>query len=375
MTSGPEDPPVGSPAVATVPDRAVTSSPGPHRTGSPAPAVTLAGVTKRFGEVEAVAGVNLEIHDGEFFSMLGPSGSGKTTCLRLIAGFEAPTEGRVLLYGEDVTDRPPYQRDVNTVFQDYALFPHMSVADNVAYGLMVQKVNKAERRKRADDALSMVRLGGYGNRRPSQLSGGQRQRVALARALVKRPKVLLLDEPLGALDLKLREQMQRELKAIQAEVGITFVFVTHDQDEALTMSDRIAVFNDGRIVQVAPPAELYEHPATAFVAGFVGTSNLLEPEAARAILGREGRFTVRPEKIRLVDLDTIPESGQCTATGLVVDVAYLGPDTRYVVALDAGGELVVTTQNLETSSTDALAARGRQVRLLWGEQHNLLLPD
>jgi putative spermidine/putrescine transport system ATP-binding protein len=199
--------------------------------------------------------------------------------------------------------------------------------------------------------------------------------VALARALVRRPRVLLLDEPLGALDLKLREQMQRELKAIQAEVGITFVFVTHDQDEALTMSDRIAVFNDGRIVQVAPPAELYEHPATAFVAGFVGTSNLLEPEAARAILGREGRFTVRPEKIRLVDLDTIPESGQCTATGLVVDVAYLGPDTRYVVALDAGGELVVTTQNLETSSTDALAARGRQVRLLWGEQHNLLLPD
>jgi putative spermidine/putrescine transport system ATP-binding protein len=337
--------------------------------------VTLAGVTKRFGEVEAVAGVDLEIHDGEFFSMLGPSGSGKTTCLRLIAGFEAPTEGRVLLYGEDVTDRPPYERDVNTVFQDYALFPHMSVADNVAYGLMVQKVNKAERRKRAKDALSMVRLGDYGDRRPSQLSGGQRQRVALARALVRRPRVLLLDEPLGALDLKLREQMQRELKAIQAEVGITFVFVTHDQDEALTMSDRIAVFNDGRIVQVAPPAELYEHPATAFVAGFVGTSNLLEPEAARAILGREGRFTVRPEKIRLVDLDTTPEPGQCTATGLVVDVAYLGPDTRYVVALDAGGELVVTTQNLETSSTDALAARGRQVRLLWGEQHNLLLPD
>jgi putative spermidine/putrescine transport system ATP-binding protein len=337
--------------------------------------VTLTGVTKRFGEVEAVAGVDLEILDGEFFSMLGPSGSGKTTCLRLIAGFEAPTEGRVLLYGEDVTDRPPYERDVNTVFQDYALFPHMSVADNVAYGLMVQKVSKAERRKRVGDALSMVRLGGFGDRRPGQLSGGQRQRVALARALVKRPKVLLLDEPLGALDLKLREQMQRELKAIQAEVGITFVFVTHDQDEALTMSDRIAVFNDGRIVQVAPPAELYEHPATAFVAGFVGTSNLLEPEAAQAILGREGRFTVRPEKIRLVDLDATSGPGESTATGLVVDVAYLGSDTRYVVALDAGGELVVTTQNLETSSTDALAARGRQVRLLWGEQHNLLLPD
>jgi putative spermidine/putrescine transport system ATP-binding protein len=375
MTPGLEDPPVGSPAVATVPEGAVTSSRGSERPGPSAPAVTLTGVTKRFGEVEAVAGVDLEIRDGEFFSMLGPSGSGKTTCLRLIAGFEAPTEGRVLLYGEDVTDRPPYERDVNTVFQDYALFPHMSVADNVAYGLMVQKVSKAERRKRVGDALSMVRLGGFGDRRPGQLSGGQRQRVALARALVKRPKVLLLDEPLGALDLKLREQMQRELKAIQAEVGITFVFVTHDQDEALTMSDRIAVFNDGRIVQVAPPAELYEHPATAFVAGFVGTSNLLEPEAAQAILGREGRFTVRPEKIRLVDLDATSGPGESTATGLVVDVAYLGSDTRYVVALDAGGELVVTTQNLETSSTDALAARGRQVRLLWGEQHNLLLPD
>jgi putative spermidine/putrescine transport system ATP-binding protein len=375
MTPGLEDPPVGSPAVATVPEGAVTSSRGSERPGPSAPAVTLTGVTKRFGEVEAVAGVDLEIRDGEFFSMLGPSGSGKTTCLRLIAGFEAPTEGRVLLYGEDVTDRPPYERDVNTVFQDYALFPHMSVADNVAYGLMVQKVSKAERRKRVGDALSMVRLGGFGDRRPGQLSGGQRQRVALARALVKRPKVLLLDEPLGALDLKLREQMQRELKAIQAEVGITFVFVTHDQDEALTMSDRIAVFNDGRIVQVAPPAELYEHPATAFVAGFVGTSNLLEPEAAQAILGRDGRFTVRPEKIRLVDLDATSGPGESTATGLVVDVAYLGSDTRYVVALDAGGELVVTTQNLETSSTDALAARGRQVRLLWGEQHNLLLPD
>ena len=375
MTPGPGDPPVGSPAVATVPERAVTSSPGADRPGRPAPAVTLGGVTKRFGEVEAVAGVDLEIHDGEFFSMLGPSGSGKTTCLRLIARFEAPTAGPILLYGEDVTDRPPYERDVNTVFQDYALFPHMSVADNVAYGLMVKKVNKAERRRRVEDSLSMVRLGGFANRRPSQLSGGQRQRVALARALVRRPRVLLLDEPLGALDLKLREQMQRELKAIQAEVGITFVFVTHDQDEALTMSDRIAVFNEGRIVQVAPPAELYERPATAFVAGFVGTSNLLEPEAARAILGREGRFTVRPEKIRLTDLDATPGPGQCTATGLVVDVAYLGSDTRYVVALDAGGELVVTTQNLETSSTDALAARGRQVRLLWGEQHNLLLPD
>jgi putative spermidine/putrescine transport system ATP-binding protein len=349
------------------------------------PAVTLVGVTKSFGEVDAVVGVDLEIRDGEFFSMLGPSGSGKTTCLRIIAGFEAPTEGRVLLHGTDVTDRAPYERDVNTVFQDYALFPHMSIVENVAYGLMVAKVAKGERRRRAEDALRMVRLEGFGGRRPAQLSGGQRQRVALARALVKRPKVLLLDEPLGALDLKLREQMQRELKAIQAEVGITFVFVTHDQQEALTMSDRIAVFNEGRIVQVAPPAELYEHPATAFVAGFVGTSNLLEGEAARTILGREGRFTVRPEKIRLLDHDAgkslsgdtprPPGPGECTATGLVVDVAYLGSETRYVVALDAGGELVVMQQNLTTSSTDALAARGRNVRLAWGEEFTLLLPE
>jgi putative spermidine/putrescine transport system ATP-binding protein len=338
-------------------------------------AVSLQGVTKRFGDVEAVAGVDLEIRDGEFFSMLGPSGSGKTTCLRLIAGFEAPTEGRVFLHGVDVTDQAPYERDVNTVFQDYALFPHMSILDNVAYGLMVDKVGKAERRRRVEDALAMVRLEGFGKRRPAQLSGGQRQRVALARALVKRPKVLLLDEPLGALDLKLREQMQRELKAIQAEVGITFVFVTHDQQEALTMSDRIAVFNDGRIVQVGPPAELYEHPATAFVAGFVGTSNLLDDEAARAIVGREGRFTVRPEKIRLLDVDDGVGPGECTATGLVVDVAYLGSETRYVVALDAGGELVVMQQNLTTSSTDALAARGRNVRLAWAEEHTLLLPE
>ncbi|HEV7688314.1 MAG TPA: ABC transporter ATP-binding protein [Acidimicrobiia bacterium] len=345
----------------------------------------MVGVTKRFGDVDAVVGVDLQIRDGEFFSMLGPSGSGKTTCLRIIAGFEAPTEGRVLLHGADVTDRAPYERDVNTVFQDYALFPHMSILDNVAYGLMVEKVPKEQRRRRAEDALRMVRLEGFGGRRPSQLSGGQRQRVALARALVKRPTVLLLDEPLGALDLKLREQMQRELKAIQAEVGITFVFVTHDQQEALTMSDRIAVFNEGRIVQVAPPAELYEHPATAFVAGFVGTSNLLEGGAARAILGREGRFTVRPEKIRLLDPDVRttssgdaprpPGPGECTATGLVVDVAYLGSETRYVVALDVGGELVVMQQNLTTSSTDALAARGRNVRLAWGEEHSLLLPE
>ncbi|HUR76294.1 MAG TPA: ABC transporter ATP-binding protein [Sporichthya sp.] len=338
-------------------------------------AVRLEGLGKSYGEVDALAGVDLEVVEGEFFSMLGPSGSGKTTCLRIIAGLVPPTAGRVLLHGKDVTDLPPYRRDVNTVFQDYALFPHMNVGDNVAYGLMVEKVPKAERRKRAAEALAMVRLEGFEKRRPGEMSGGQRQRVALARALVKRPRVLLLDEPLGALDLKLREQMQRELKAIQAEVGITFIFVTHDQAEALTMSDRIAVFNEGRIVQVAPPAELYESPNSAFVAGFVGTSNLLGPESARKIFGRDGTFTVRPEKIRLVDLDG-PASGdgECSATGVVIDVAYLGAETRYTVRLDTGDELVVTEQNLTTKSTDALAAQDRPVRLVWGEQYNRLLP-
>ncbi len=338
-------------------------------------AVRLEGLGKSYGDVEVLTGVDLEVGEGEFFSMLGPSGSGKTTCLRIIAGLVEPSVGRVLLHGQDVTGLPPYRRDVNTVFQDYALFPHMSVGDNVAYGLMVEKVPKAERRARAVEALRMVRLDGYEKRRPTQLSGGQRQRVALARALVKRPRVLLLDEPLGALDLKLREQMQKELKAIQSEVGITFIFVTHDQAEALTMSDRIAVFNEGRIVQVATPADLYENPADAFVAGFVGTSNLLGPESARKILGREGTFTVRPEKIRMVDVDApVPGAGECSATGLVTDVAYLGAETRYTVTLDAGDELVVTEQNLTTKSTDALAAKGRPVRLIWGEQYNRLLP-
>ena len=249
----------------------------------------------------AVAGVDLDVYDGEFFSMLGPSGSGKTTTLRMIAGFELPSEGRILLHGTDVTTVPPFDRDVNTVFQDYALFPHLSVGDNVGYGLVVRKVGKDERRTRVAEALRMVRLEGYESRKPSQLSGGQRQRVALARALVNRPRVLLLDEPLGALDLKLREEMQIELKAIQQQVGITFIYVTHDQEEALTMSDRLAVFNKGRIEQLGSPAEVYERPATRFVAGFVGTSNLLRGEVAASILGEAGTFTIRPEKIRLAE--------------------------------------------------------------------------
>ena len=338
-------------------------------------AVRLESVTKSFGDVVAVDGVDLEIRDGEFFSMLGPSGSGKTTCLRLIAGFEAPTSGRVVLHDRDVTSVPPFERDVNTVFQDYALFPHLSVEDNVGYGLMVRKVPKAERRPRIAEALRMVRLEDLGARRPSQLSGGQRQRVALARALVNRPRVLLLDEPLGALDLKLREEMQRELKVLQRQVGITFVFVTHDQHEALTMSDRIAVFNAGRIEQVATPADLYERPASTFVAGFVGVSNLLAGDVARSVLGRDGTWTVRPEKIRVTGDDALPEAGECSATGVVAAVTYLGSETRYAVALDAGGELVVMQQNLATSSMDALAAKGRRVRLVWRDEHNLPLHD
>ena len=321
------------------------------------PDVRLESVRKSFGEVVAVDGVDLEIERGEFFSLLGPSGSGKTTMLRIIAGFERPDSGRVYLRGTDVTARAPFERDVNTVFQDYALFPHMTIGENVEYGLKVKGVGRNERRQRADEALAMVRLPGFGKRKPSQLSGGQRQRVALARAIVNRPQVLLLDEPLGALDLKLREEMQVELKRIQQEVGITFVYVTHDQQEALTMSDRLAVFNEGRIEQVAAPAEVYERPATEFVAGFVGVSNVLE---------REGRrFTVRPEKIRILMDSDSPETGAHVESGRVKDVVYVGMVTRYVVDLDAGGELMVVRQNLETSSQDVLEARGKQVRLEW----------
>jgi putative spermidine/putrescine transport system ATP-binding protein len=337
---------------------------------SPAPAVSLRGVRKSYGDVDAVAGVDLEVMDGEFFSLLGPSGSGKTTTLRMIAGFELPTAGSVLLQGRDVSKLPPYERDVNTVFQDYALFPHMSVGDNVAYGMMVRRVRRAERRERAAEALRMVRLEGFDKRKPSQLSGGQRQRVALARALVNRPRVLLLDEPLGALDLKLREEMQIELKTIQRDVGITFIFVTHDQDEALTMSDRIAVFNAGRIEQTGTPAEIYEHPRSAFIAGFVGTSNLLEGEAARAITGSPERFTVRPEKIRMEQPGEPVAEQECAVEGTVRDVVYLGTTTRYIVTLEQGAELVVVQQNLTTSSMEALAAKGRQVKLVWGRQFN-----
>jgi putative spermidine/putrescine transport system ATP-binding protein len=309
--------------------------------------------------VVAVAGIDLEVRVGEFFTMLGPSGSGKTTTLRMIAGFEDPTSGTIELGGKDVSGLPPYERAVNTVFQDYALFPHMSVADNVAYGLKVAKVDKAERARRRDEALEMVRLPGYGDRKPAELSGGQRQRVALARAIVNRPRVLLLDEPLGALDLKLREQMQTELKSIQGDVGITFVYVTHDQDEALTMSDRIAVFNEGRIEQIATPEDLYEHPVNEFVADFVGVSNVLER-------GGE-RFTVRPEKIEVV-VPGAPTDGLVTEGGRVVDIAYAGSVTRYTVDLDAGGSLQLVRQNVG-EAPGGVPAQGAEVIVGWRPQH------
>jgi putative spermidine/putrescine transport system ATP-binding protein len=330
----------------------------------------LEGVVKRFGDVVAVDGVDLEVREGEFFSMLGPSGSGKTTCLRMIAGFETPTAGRIALGGRYVTGLAPYEREVNTVFQDYALFPHMTVADNVGYGLMVRKVPRAERRRLVGDALEMVRLTEYGDRKPAQLSGGQRQRVALARALVMRPKVLLLDEPLGALDLKLRQAMQIELKEIQGEVKLTFIYVTHDQEEALTMSDRLAVFNRGRIEQVGSPADVYERPATGFVAGFVGVSNVLEGETAAAIAGDPHPFTIRPEKISMHEFDVPVDGDSCTATGHVREVVYLGATTRYIVELDVGGSLVVMEQNLTTSSMEALQVRGKAVRLIWRRSNN-----
>jgi putative spermidine/putrescine transport system ATP-binding protein len=331
-----------------------------------AAAVDVRGVRKRYAEVLAVADVDLTVRQGEFFTLLGPSGSGKTTLLRLIAGFERPDAGRIELGGTDVTRVPPYARNVNTVFQDYALFPHMTVAQNIEYGLRVRRVPRAERRDRVIRVLEMVRLPGLGSRKPAQLSGGQRQRVALARAIVNEPDVLLLDEPLGALDLKLRQEMQLELLRVQREVGITFIYVTHDQEEALTMSDRIAVLNHGSIEQVGEPIEVYERPATAFVAGFIGVSNLIE---------RGGRrITVRPEKITLLS-DGQPEPpGAHIEPGRVRDVIYAGVLTRYVVDLDAGGELVVSRQNTEAPTLQRPGAppasgagigRGSRVRIAW----------
>jgi putative spermidine/putrescine transport system ATP-binding protein len=330
------------------------------------PDVRLEGVRKTYGDVVAVDHVDLDIRSGEFFTMLGPSGSGKTTMLRMIAGFELPDRGRVELGGNDVTDLAAYDRDVNTVFQDYALFPHMSVGENVEYGLRVAKVDKEERRKRRTEALEMVRLTGYDERKPTELSGGQRQRVALARAIVNQPRVLLLDEPLGALDLKLREQLQVELKQIQREVGITFVYVTHDQEEALTMSDRIAVFNEGRIEQAGEPESVYERPANPFVAGFVGVSNLIH---------RDGRsFTVRPEKVRLLAAGD-PAEGLVVEEGTIDDVSYAGMVTRFHVALDGGDRLQVARQNLEQTSHEDEGMRGQRVKVAWRREHTVAVAE
>jgi putative spermidine/putrescine transport system ATP-binding protein len=328
--------------------------------GKDAPAVRLRGIRRTYGDVVAIASLDLDIAEGEFFTMLGPSGSGKTTTLRVIAGFERPDAGHVELSGADVTGTAPSERDVNTVFQDYALFPHMTVLENVEYGLRVKGVSRRDRRAKAEEVLERVRLPKLGGRKPVQLSGGQRQRVALARAIVNSPSVLLLDEPLGALDLKLRQEMQVFLKELQRELGITFVYVTHDQEEALTMSDRVAVFNEGRIEQIGSPADVYERPRTEFVAGFVGVSNVIE---------RDGRkITIRPEKIHM------SETGD-GEPGVVRDVVYVGMVTRYIVDLDHGGELVVVQQNLKTSSRQALEAQGRRVRLSWRPEHTYVIKE
>ncbi len=328
------------------------------------PALRLQGVRKSYGQVLAVAGVDLTVEEGEFFTLLGPSGSGKTTLLRLIAGFERPDAGRIELGGRDVTSTPPYLRDTNTVFQDYALFPHMSVADNIGYGLRVKGVSRQPREERVQRALKMVRLEGLGRRRPNQLSGGQRQRVALARAVVNEPEVLLLDEPLGALDLKLRQEMQIELKQIQKEVGITFIYVTHDQEEALTMSDRVAVMSNGQIEQIGSPVDVYERPATEFVAGFIGISN---------VLVRDGvRFVVRPEKIRMLAESETADPGMTVEPGRVEEIIYVGMTTRYLVHLDRGERLVAVRQNMDALG-DAQKFQGRPVRLAWTAEHTYVL--
>jgi putative spermidine/putrescine transport system ATP-binding protein len=329
-----------------------------------AASLRLQGVRKNYGQVVAVAGIDLVVHEGEFFTLLGPSGSGKTTLLRLIAGFERPDAGRIELGGQDITSTPPYLRHTNTVFQDYALFPHMSVAENIGYGLRVKGVPKQAREKRVQRALEMVRLEGLGGRRPNQLSGGQRQRVALARAVINEPEVLLLDEPLGALDLKLRQEMQIELKQIQQEVGITFVYVTHDQEEALTMSDRMAVMADGKIEQIGSPVEVYERPATEFVAGFIGISNVLERDGVR--------FVVRPEKIRMLAEGEEPGPGMAVERGHVEELVYVGMTTRYVVRLDRGERLVAVRQNMDAVG-DAEKFDGQPVRLAWTAGNTFVL--
>jgi spermidine/putrescine transport system ATP-binding protein len=363
----------------------------------PATAVRLVDVTKHFGpDVVAVDHVNLEVRDAEFFSLLGPSGCGKTTTLRMIGGFEEPTSGIIELQGRDVTWLPPYRRNVNTVFQNYALFPHLSIFENVAFGLRRRKVADAEVRRRVAEMLQLVELPGYERRKPNQISGGQAQRVALARALINRPAVLLLDEPLGALDLKLRKQMQVELKRIQQEVGITFIYVTHDQEEAMTMSDRIAVMDKGRYEQLGDPEELYERPRTRFVASFLGVSNLLHGRAdgtaddygivrladgaairvPRAIVkggAPEVEIGVRPEKIRIVEAGSTPVNGTNVLEGTVRDASYLGVSTQYIVELRSGEAVTVYEQNVARTVHGSLFQNGQQVQLCWSPDHTFVV--
>ncbi|RZS59750.1 putative spermidine/putrescine transport system ATP-binding protein [Microcella putealis] len=336
--------------------------------------VELRGVTKRFGDTVAVRELDLTVAPGEFFSMLGPSGSGKTTVLRMIAGFEDVTSGSILLDGQDVTAAAPFDRTVNTVFQDYALFPHMTIAENVAYGLKVRKTAKDEIARRVGESLEQVRLSHVADRLPHQLSGGQRQRIALARALILRPRVLLLDEPLGALDKQLREQMQIELKQIQREVGITFVFVTHDQEEALTLSDRIAVFNEGRVEQVGTPREVYEYPQTAFVASFLGVSNLIPAELARELAGADGAISVRPERVRLAAVDSTRAPDETSVVGTITETVYTGPATRYIVTTEFGLTIIAERHNDHAPNDTAPYRRGDTVRVYWHREHAALVP-
>ena len=332
-------------------------------------AVSVRGVSKAFGDVYAVQDLDIDIRQGEFFSMLGPSGSGKTTVLRMIAGFEEPTAGTILLEGEDVTNAAPFDRDVNTVFQDYALFPHMTIAENVGYGLKVRKVGKAERAELVEVALKQVKLDHVADRLPSQLSGGQRQRIALARALILRPKVLLLDEPLGARDKQLREEMQIELKQIQREVGITFIFVTHDQEEALTLSDRVAVYNDGRIEQVGTPREVYEYPRTEFVAGFLGVSNLITAEESEPLFGINRMHSIRPERVRLAQPGAAASAEEVALPGRIEETVYTGKSTRYIVRAESGMRILAEAQNDQHPGAETGFRRGDQCTAIFRIDH------
>ncbi len=336
--------------------------------------VSLRGVNKYFDQVHAVANLDLDVNAGEFFSMLGPSGSGKTTVLRLIAGFESASSGRVVIESQDVTDLAPFDRPVNTVFQDYALFPHMSIQENVEYGLRTRGVAKAERAKQALEAIDSVKLSHLSQRLPHQLSGGQRQRIALARALVLRPKVLLLDEPLGALDKQLREEMQVELKRIQREAGITFIFVTHDQEEAMRMSDRIAVFNEGSIEQIGTPQQVYEKPQTKFVASFLGVSNIFEGAAAKEIFGSSTMVNIRPERIKLVPADTKLKADESGVVGTIIEASYIGATTIYVIQTQSGQRLIATRLNEELPDQINRFETGDRVGAVWKSDHSAVIP-